>query len=163
MACERWSLSDCRWKQWHLAGDLLNCLVLRHAWDFASVRTAVVAAYLGPNFYSFRAAGYTSSINVIVIILSSHGLGRTAWSDSEFVLKEWIIYAFGRLGRGIVPVHGLRWNRTTSHEVTQNRGHTSVFGSRFEPTMKVFERSNTVRALDHSSSTIINVKCACQY
>jgi len=65
-------------------------------------------------------------------------------------LKNLFRHLIGHLGRGIGPTQGL-YLYTGQHN-TEKRGHTSMPGVGFEPTISVLERPKTVRALDRAAT-----------
>jgi hypothetical protein len=78
-----------------------------------------------------------------------------ACSDLEFNFSEFMNlfrHLVGLLGWGTSSAQGL-YLHTGQHN-TEKRGHTSMPLARFEPTIPVFERLQTVRSLDCAATGI---------
>jgi hypothetical protein len=83
---------------------------------------------------------------------NNQGRPYTACSDSEFLLLKFMNlfgHLVGILGWGISPTQGLYLY--TGQYNTEKPGHTSMPRVGFEPTIPVFERSKTIRALDSAA------------
>jgi hypothetical protein len=70
-----------------------------------------------------------------------------------FQFLDLFIQSVGFFGRGISPSQG-RYRHTGQHKQNKRR-QTSMPEVGFEPTIQVFERENTVHALDRAATVIV--------
>jgi hypothetical protein len=78
------------------------------------------------------------------------------WTLAAFFIFLIYTQSVELLGRGISPSHG-RYLHTEQHE--HKRTQISMPRVGFEPTIPVFERANTIHALDRAATVIGKFTC----